>query len=299
MSRVYIDICDNLKMFYILENKKKINNRKIKKVINFFLLFKYRVYSKYNIINKKNFENNLIYVIYSKKECNLKKIEKVVDKKLKYGNIILSKKILMLLDHSNKKRIKEAIKATKDDKRLFVDNVCKVLKYIINLRNENIETSSLYVLVDSSIKYRELLIFLGKNCKSLNIVTNNIKGFKDIEEYMFENYGISIIRTNNKRKALRRAKYVINLEFSQEMICEYGINREAIIFNFTNYIFESLKGFNGIIINNAEFDCIKKVDRIAYIFGRFWNNMYKKSPKLRILNVIGNNGQISFKELIK
>lgn len=297
MSKIYIDVCDNLKMFYILEKKKKINNRKLKKVVNFFLLFKYKLYYMLNVSKEIEFNNKRMYIIYSRR--NTKAIESKVHRELEKNRCVLSKKIVELLKDTDKKKIKEAIDYSKNDKYIFFKNIYKVLEYVLAIRNENIETTNLYVLANNDLKNRELIIKLGMNSKSLNIVTNNIKEFKLIEDYMFNNYGISIIRTNNKRKALLRAKYVINLEFGQDIINEYSINREAIIFNFSECFLEKIKGFNGIIINNAEFEVNKKVGRSQYIYRRFLNNMEENSLEIEIMKVIGNNGMISLKELTK
>ena len=53
------------------------------------------------------------------------------------------------------------------------------------------------------------LQFLSKfieNCKTVNIVTNDIARFKEVQERIYENENILIGISNNKSKALKRAR---------------------------------------------------------------------------------------------
>ena len=302
-NKIYLDICNNLKMFSILENtkekKKKINNAKLRRVVNFFLLLKFYIYKTFNIIKKLDFDNNKMYIIYTKKVIN---VEKIVNKKLKSikTEIILSKEIIEIIKNSKEINIKNCIQNNKLDKTLFYNNIYKVLKFIANLRGEAIEENNIYVLMKNiNSKYRELLINLSINYKSLNIITYNVKEFKGIENYIYEKYEIPIIVSNNKRKALLRAKYVINLQLDEEEINEFNLSRDSIIFNLSNNIIRNINGFNGVIINNIELKLEKKINKSQYIYSRFLNYMGKNDSKLIIGDLIGNNGYITTRELLK
>ena len=77
----------------------------------------------------------------------------------------------------------------------------------------------------------------------INIVTSNIKQFAGLEEEAEQNFEpISVL--NNKRKSLRNAKYILNVDFSGEKIKEYSIDRTAVIFNIANNIAIAVNAFS-------------------------------------------------------
>lgn len=310
---IYVDLCDNFKMFSILENtkdiKKKINNRKIKKVVNFFLLFKYRIYMYFNKIKKIEFENKIIYVVYINKAKKYKnnKLDNIVFKTLKNKNykVIFSQELVNIL-HNSKKN-KNLINMQKQDKTIFIENIQEVLEYIIKIRKECVQQNNIYVLTkNNNVQYRNLLIDFSLKYKSLNIITEKIKEFKNIENFIYDKYGVFIVVSNNKRKSLIRAKYILNIDYNESEINQFNINRNGIIFNISNNEIKRIRGFNGIIINNVEMKYIlkKNYDNIKYrreqkIFKRFYNNMEKNNLKPNIVNIIGNNGYIEENEVKK
>lgn len=310
---IYVDLCDNLRMFSILENtkdiKKKINNRKIKEVVNFFLLFKYRIYTYFNKIKKIEFENKIIYVVYinKAKKCKNNKLDNIVFKTLKNKNckVIFSQELVNIL-HNSKKN-KDYINMQKQDKTIFIENIQKALEYIIKIRKECVQQNNIYVLTkNNNIQYRNLLIDLSLKYKSLNIITEKIKEFKHIEDFVYEKYGVFVVISNNKRKSLIRAKYILNIDYNENEINQFNINRNGIIFNISNNEIKRIRGFNGIIINNVEMEYISganyehiKYSRKQKIFRRFQNNMEENNLEPDIINIVGNNGYIAESEVKK
>lgn len=88
--------------------------------------------------------------------------------------------------------------------------------------------------------------------KKIRIVTNHLEKFKKIEEKLYETTGISIIITNNKRKALSKSELIINFDFVQETINQYNIYEKAIIINLNNIIKINKKRFCGLVITDYE-----------------------------------------------
>lgn len=310
---IYVDLCDNLRMFSILENtkdiKKKINNRKIKEVVNFFLLFKYRIYTYFNKIKKIEFENKIIFVVYinKAKKCKNNKLDNIVLKTLKNKKckVIFSQELVKIL-HNSKKN-KDYINMQKQDKTIFIENIQKALEYIIKIRKECVQQNNIYVLTkNNNIQYRNLLIDLSLKYKSLNIITEKIKEFKHIEDLIYEKYGVFVVISNNKRKSLIRAKYILNIDYNENEINQFNINRNGIIFNISNNEIKRIRGFNGIIINNVEMEYISgenyehiKYSRKQKIFRRFQNNMEENNLEPNIINIVGNNGNIAEREVKK
>ncbi len=93
---------------------------------------------------------------------------------------------------------------------------------------------------------------IAKEYKRVNIITNHISKFKNIEKQILENEGIMITVVNNKRKSLVKAKIILNVDFPTELINKYNIYEEAIIINLQGNVKINSKRFNGININDYE-----------------------------------------------
>ena len=94
------------------------------------------------------------------------------------------------------------------------------------------------------------IINLSKKFKTLNIVTNNINSFKVLKEKLWEENGIIIILTNNRKKALAKANIILNFDFPSDVINEYIIFDESIIINLEECIKIKKKRFCGKVIND-------------------------------------------------
>ena len=105
---------------------------------------------------------------------------------------------------------------------------------------------------------------------------------------------------NNKKKSLARAQYIINMDFNEEELLEYNINRTASIFNL-NIGKLHLNNFDGCIINNIEINNdnqeydIKDLYLTSMINEEEIENIIK-SGKYKL---IGNNGYIFLETKIK
>lgn len=202
-------------------------------------------------LNKVKKEKNKI-VIYS----NLHK--KNVKRKIK-----IVKKVLKLLNQNEKIIVSKEIKSDKEfmnllysesidiytSKELFRKLLSKVLDYIINHENLKREETEIWITTN---EYVEEIEDLANNFKRINIVTSHFEKFKKIEEKLYDEKGIILTLTNNKRKSLAKAKIVVNLDFSEEILNKYNIYDKAIIVNFEEKININKKRFNGILIDNYE-----------------------------------------------
>lgn len=183
--------------------------------------------------------------------------------------------------------------------------------YISKMKHEEMYKQELFILINNPSKIDESnIIYFSKNFKRINIVTNQINHFRKIENYLEDKLGIAITITNNKRKSLLKAKIIINLDFDEETINNFNINRNAIILNPNNKVNIKSKLFNGInihdyqIIYKNKFNSLiyKKFDkRLLYestIIGKKYDEVIKqiKEDDVRIVNLLGKNGVINQKE---
>lgn len=192
----------------------------------------------FSIILKKEYQDSLLFFI---PEFKPKREEKVVAKLIKnlekenITSVILSKK---LEQEENFKNILNAKGYTiLDGRMLFRSLSADVLEYIAKQQDRKLEMQEVVLLVneDTSIN-RQLIIELSKRVKNIKIITNHIEQFKKLGENLYHSDGIMIGITNNKQKGLKKAKIILNIDFPEELVNLYTINREAILINLPGKI---------------------------------------------------------------
>lgn len=268
----------------------------------------------FNVVRVEKAGTNIIYKIPSK-ISNKNKIITKIEKLVKIDGIdavVLSNLVKNMDFKFEKLRILNKKFLMKNLIMDVMENMCKFGGTII-------QSEKVYVLVDNYNKQNlDILRDLADNTKSLNIITSKIKNFKNFEDQIYQNNGIMITVSNNKRKSLKNAEIIINFDFSEDIIKKYVINRQAIIINISNNNIEVDMGFNGIKINDIEID--KNLEIFDYfkiynIFENFdqtelyesliFNKPYDKVKKQKkkdgiiIKNFIGVRGKIEEKEFEK
>ena len=261
--------------------------------------FAWKIVKILNLILRKEIdENKKIYFIPNiEKESVYKKLYKKLEKEKTQTQkiqIILSKKL---------KQYKEYLKQYKivDGKQSFIKLIEKILLKV--LEENPLQMQDIYILTN---RYCEQSIFiikkLSQKVKTMNIITKEIEKYKTLEETLGEK-GIAICIANNKKKSLKRAKIIINLDFSKEELSKYAIFRNALIINIAQDKLTNLKGFEGIIVQDIEvYFKENEVLNKNKLFENFrqleiYESISNSNEKIQISKLYGNNGQISEKEL--
>ena len=93
----------------------------------------------------------------------------------------------------------------------------EILEYILHLQKRDIKQEDVYFLIkkDSRMDFNFLDRFI-ENCKTVNIITNDITRFQKIQQDLYEQESIVLGVSNNKSKSLRKAKYVFNVNMNQK-----------------------------------------------------------------------------------
>lgn len=193
-------------------------------------------------INKKDI--NKINTILNNMKCN----KVIVSKKLK-NNDILKKSL-----YSNNINIVDGKLLYKILLEKIIKTTC--IKNDINPKESQIAFTVNYL--DSNIT--KIIYNLSKTFKSISIVTNNINSFKQLKEKLYNNEGIIITVTNNKRKALLKSSLIINYDFPEDLINKYSIYDNSVIINTEEPIHIHKKRFNGKIINDYNISLEKNSD---------------------------------------
>lgn len=247
----------------------------------------------FNIITvKKIDETHYLYIIPKE---NIKKIQKIINKNIR-EKVILSKEL---------KKYENEINLKSDKKIKYFIN--EILEYIMKKSKKELQLQNLYILVNEyNEKNLNIIMNLIDKVKTVNIVTESVKKYNILEEKIYNNQGILITVSNNKNKALKRAELIINLDYNNEYIKAYKINRTATIINCNNEKIQ-MPYFQGVIINNVEIDIEEKEEYQAIyeefekidIYTSYKNATKGEEKQIKILNMIGNNGIINEKEFVE
>lgn len=190
--------------------------------------------------------------------------------KINNKNIVLSKKINKQEEYVNFLNSYGA--KIVEGRWLFKALTLKVLDYIVEkkkLKKEDIQISILINEIEPNML--ENIKQIVKQYKRVNIVTNHFEKFKKIEQQIFNQDGIMITVTNNKKKSLAKSQIILNVDFPKELINKYRIFEEAIIINLNGNVEISSKRFNGINIVDYEIDYTSNEE-----FDYDKNNLYDK-----------------------
>ena len=254
-------------------------------------------------------ENNNIKFI-DKLKCFTRKDNKIlVNFDLNKFNIRKTKKILKIL---NKHSVKNVVLSKETQKNEILINYLnsnnvnifngrwlekylayEIIKYILVKKNIKKEETEIAILINQidEVSTENIKLF-AKEFKRVNVVTNHIEKLKKIEENIFDEFGIMITITNNKKKSLKNAKIILNMDFPEELINKFNIYDEAIILNLDGNAKINKKRFSGLNINNYEI-ALNDVDYLSekfYIRDIFESQIYKKTTFKNIRKEIKEKG---------
>lgn len=294
-------------MLYIKEisSVEEIFYNKYPKWLNYII---YAIKYVFCVITVKN-ENNC-YIPY-KKITNILFIKLVIKMLVNCDKtVVLSKQLLqneVFMKEIRQKNIKYI-----DGHILFEYNIMNILEYIAKTKNKDIKNIEVSLLINNiSENSINLIRYLAMKLKRVNIVTTKIDKFKKIEEELQEQFGISILIANSKRKSLLKAAIIINIDFSEEFLELYQINRDAIIIQKQKQNMNR-KSFNGINVIDYEIEFNKERDQFYKGFENKdllasvinLNNSYIDVVKqlynyeARVTDLVGNKGYISTTEFV-
>ena len=258
---------------------------------------------KLNIIITTKFKEYYIYEISNLNRRCVEKLRKLI-KKDNIKQVACEEEIQQYVDK----------KILIDGKDIIKYLILEILEYIFEIQGKKMEQEDIYFLInkDEDI-YLENIKTLSEKFKTTNIITEELSKFQKIVENIFEEE-TTIYLSNNKRKSLRRAKYIVNFDYGIGEIEKYNINRTAILINIEQKVKIESMAFEGISINNVN---IQIPDELIEHFGRMMEKINKnilymslvnqkqelarikdriKEDNIHILNLIGDKGIISQEE---
>lgn len=145
-----------------------------------------------------------------------------------------------------------------DGKYLLKCAIPEVIDYCYKTLDKNAKLEEIYVLAENYTKENiKIIETLTEKVKVVNVVTTHLRQFQELEKKL-ERRGSYITVSSNKRKALKRAELIINLD--NKNFNGFNVNKSCIIVN-CNKEFNLNKDFEGICIEKINFE-IKKIMRI-------------------------------------
>lgn len=192
------------------------------------------------------------------------------------------------------------------------------LFFICKKQKQNLEEKEISILVNElSDIVKQIIINLAQKVRLLNIITNQINSYQKIEDFLYQNYGIMVRVTNNK-KALSKSDIIINMDYSEEKLNYFSLPKKGIILNLGRNIRIKSKKFEGInirnykmIFQNQEMQEFKQLHleeeferKILYESILYRKDSYKnirekiQKDKVQITELIGLNGIIHEREYV-
>lgn len=272
-------------------------------------------------IEIRSFDNNYVMTVYDEEKNSIKKKLVKYIRKLNIEAIVFSKE----LEGNFKNAICEILQSNVriiNGKTLMEYMEFDIIEYILKKQQANIKQEEIYIVFkkDSTLDLNFSKVFI-ENFRMTNIVTNDVERLKNIQENLMKNDNILISVSNNKKKALKRAKYILNINLTKGELEKYKISREAVIINVKEDVKYDNSAFDGININyfkiglpdeyiekfeeiGKNFDSVKMYESILLkndIQKTKIENAYKRINKdgIVISAIIGNNDEISDEELQK
>ena len=252
-----------------------------------------------NKIEIEEYENGNKYTI---PKFNKKLLEKLKEDNIK--NIVVAKKDKENIEFLN--NIYSNNMNIIDGRILFKHLIPEIIEYISNVCKINKNDMQITILAND---YSQINIFyineLITEVKSVNIVTNNINRFKQFADRLYNKEAIVVPIMNNKNKSLLNKKIILNIDFSEEQLKKYKMNRKAIIINIENNIEKVKRTFTGVNINNYKLISKKEESEFeeneideSYIIMNKIQDIRKIIIKenLQIKSFIGNRGEIDISE---
>lgn len=186
--------------------------------------------------------------------------------------------------------------------KLFEALVCITLEYICQKSNIQKEETKISVLVNDLSDYTlQNIKQIATKYKTLNIVSNHLEKFKKIENGIYDESGLMITVSNNKKKSLIKSDIIVNIDFPEELLNKYNIKDDAIILNIFNNIRIDKKRFNGLIINDYEISAkdnyLNDIDSKKYYTKELYEaQIYNGIPYMELMKKIKND-RVQIKEL--
>lgn len=272
-------------------------------------------YKVLNILKMEKLEDKTIIYLPINEKSKQRKLKKVIEKLSEYfynnniKNIVLEKEFMK--NETAKNILYSNNINILDGKKISRFLVYNVIQKIYEYKNDRIEAGEVTLLInDNDAVNIETIVMLARVVKRMNIITSNIKRFRKIVDYLYNEIGILIKLSNNIKTNLKSSGLIVNIDFPEEIVNKLDIPNDAIILNIPQNININSKKFVGINIKSWETEIPNKYklkgfnDLIMYEASLYAKPVPKifeqiQNDNIKIGRLIGINGFINTKEFVK
>ena len=153
-----------------------------------------------------------------------------------------------------------------NDRQIFKKYTNEIVENILKESNKLKKESEIYLCVNNLDEFIEKIIYnFAKSFRRVNIITNHISDFKKIENNLYNENGILINITNNRKKSLLKAEIIVNFDFTKELLNQFVIYEKSIIIDLEGDVKIRKKRFCGKIINKLNLNFSRKDKIFEYI----------------------------------
>lgn len=216
-------------------------------------------------------EENICTIHKLSEKTSIKKVEKIVNKmkKADINSIVINKALHINTNFIN--MLNTYGITTFDGKWLGLYIIVDIIEYL-EKRERKLKKDELVILAnDLTEEIKGNIKELINKFKRIKIVTNHSEKFKKLENDLYEQNGVPIIISNNKKKSLSKSELIINFDFIEEDVNQYNVNENAIIVSLDEIIKINKKRFNGIVITDYEVSSEKIPYNSNIKSGEFYN----------------------------
>ncbi len=255
----------------IEEPSDKKVKRLIQLLIHSYLGLVVKIKKWFHIITVKEIYSGLIFIlpILSSEKGMQKHLKKCIPKikklmkKYQISQVVLAEELrqneLLMQIFQNNSNTERKIHIL-DGKEVMFYLIKEIVEYISIKQEKTIELEELYLLIkQDNYQYQTNILSLAEHFKNINIVTPSLKTYQKLAKQFEEKYDIIIPITNNKKKSLKRAKWVINFDLNAEEIKKYAINRTATIIYLNKEEIYEESSFEGLHICHAGIDISQEI----------------------------------------
>ncbi|MBR2704058.1 MAG: hypothetical protein IKE91_01145 [Clostridia bacterium] len=288
-------------MTYYIDYKENGQKKSLKRIVD-------KMFYRFSVIN---IDNNKECIYINKKYINQSAYKKINKYLIKHNLDILKSNALIVKDIEIIECINH-IKYVPREKYVMKANLQGILDYIEKVLNIDLRNECVHLTMQDE-NNKEILIGILDWFKCINIATTRIGYMRRLEKSIVNRNDAVISISNNKRKALKRAKILINLDFDNELINEFCINRNCLIINLKNSQICLKSSFQGSIIDSIQIDFKNRyrdyINKDKYDKVNLYNSFiqdfsYKdavnciESDNCKIMDLIGIRGIIPNDEII-
>ena len=142
--------------------------------------------------------------------------------------------------------------------------IIPLLEHLEKNLNIDFRFENIFLTVDND-KNKDIIVDLGNRCKSISLVTDNIRKLYRLDSRLNKDDNIIVSVSSNRRKALQRARIAVNFDYDETFFENFNINRNCIIINLSNNALTLKNSFQGSIIEKLEIDYINKYENFINI----------------------------------